>query len=314
MGWSFSVWKRGTDLLRPRGRKVGHARLFFAIGSFGSKITVDSQVAEQWRHLGKAFNSTWGFSDAYDWTEISEEDEDRLWASIPEWMDAEEKKEESIPYFTPPADPVFEYSSSDLDLFKRASSGFSEGAFGGRTLESILKESTSKQGRVPLGLLMMAGYGIGNAIIEIDTSLETFDYTTHDIVERCKFLIRWCKENLPRRNIPEGEDDLARVLINLRDFSNYNRSKGGLEQALHIVDSLSRLPLGQRPFGFMMEEPTGWLFPDEVGRLCKMVRLTMERAGFPEGRFLVHIHWAFGLAEAVQLVPGRTKRKCWNMA
>jgi hypothetical protein len=50
----------------------------------------------------------------------------------------------------------------------------------------------------------------------------------------------------------------------------------------------------------MMEEPTGWLFPDEVGRLCKMVRLTMERAGFPEGRFLVHIHWYLGLAEAVQ--------------
>jgi hypothetical protein len=201
----------------------------------------------------------------------------------------------------PSADPVFKYSKSDLDLFKTASSGFSEGAFGGRTLKRVLRESTSKQGRVPLGLLMMAGYGIGNAIIEIDISIETFDYTTHDIVERCKFLIRWCKKHLPRRNVPDGEDDLPRVLINLRDFSNYNRSKGGLEQALRVVDSLSRLPLEHRPFGFMMEEPTGWLFPDEVGRLCKMIRLTMERAGFPEGRFLVHIHWYVGLAEAVQL-------------
>jgi hypothetical protein len=51
---------------------------------------------------------------------------------------------------------------------------------------------------------------------------------------------------------------------------------------------------------FMMEEPTGWFFPDEVGRLCKMVRLTMECAGFPDGRFLILIHWALGLAETGQ--------------
>jgi hypothetical protein len=133
---------------------------------------------------------------------------------------------------------VFKYNKSDLNLFKRASSGFREGAFGGRTLKRVLRQSTSQQGRVPLGLLMMEGYGIGNAIIEIYTSIETLDYTTHDIVERCKFLIRWCKENFPRHNVPEGEDDTSRVLINLRDFSNYNRSKGGLEQALRVVDSL----------------------------------------------------------------------------
>jgi hypothetical protein len=303
---------RETTVGAPRGHTLEEKRQIVIamaetglneviLGSFGSKISVDSQIAEQWRHLGKSFDSTWGFSDVYDCAGISEKDEDRLWSSIPEWIEAEEKEGETIPYFTPPADPVFEYSKSDLNIFNKASSGFCVGAFAGRNLKCVLKESSSKQGRVPLGLLMMAGYGIGNAIIEIDTSLETFDYTTHDIVERCKFLIRWCKENLPRRNVPEGEDDTSRVLINLRDFTNYNRSKGGLEQALRVVDSLSRLPLDQRPFGFMMEEPTGWLFPDEVGRLCKMVRLTMERAGFPEGRFLVHIHWAFGLAEAVQL-------------
>ena len=32
-----------------------------------------------------------------------------------------------------------------------------------------------------------------------------------------------------------------------------------------------------------------------------MIRLTMERAGFPQGRFLVHLHWYFGLAEASTL-------------
>jgi hypothetical protein len=105
-------------------------------------------------------------------------------------------------------------------------------------------------------------------------------------------------QNLPRReNIKEG-DNTARVLINLRDFTNFNRSGGGTEEALRLVHELSRLPPIQRPFGFMMEEPTNLLWPDEVGRLCRMVRLTMDRAGFPQGRFLVHLHWNFGLAEA----------------
>ena len=32
-----------------------------------------------------------------------------------------------------------------------------------------------------------------------------------------------------------------------------------------------------------------------------MVRLTMQRAGFPQGRFLVHVHLAFGMADATNL-------------
>ncbi|CAB9513406.1 expressed unknown protein [Seminavis robusta] len=149
---------------------------------------------------------------------------------------------------------------------------------------------------------MMAGYGICNAIIEIDTSVDTFDYDKYDIVERCRFLISWCKEHLPKReNVPAGEDNTARVFINLRDFSNYNRSTRGFEEALRLVHSLSSSESHQRPFGFMMEEPTGFLWPEEVGKLCRMIRLTMNRAGFPQGRFLVHCHYYFGLAEATQL-------------
>ena len=106
---------------------------------------------------------------------------------------------------------------------------------------------------MPLGLLMMAGYGISNAIIEIDTSLETFDYEKFDIVERCKSLIKWAKDHLPtRKNVPPGEDNSPRVLVNLRDFSNYHRSEGGMEECLRLVDALSRLPPEERPFGFMM--------------------------------------------------------------
>jgi HMGL-like len=110
------------------------------------------------------------------------------------------------------------------------------------------------------------------------------------------------QDNLPgRTNVKKGQGNTSRVLINLRDFSNYHRSQGGMEEALRIVDALSRLPPEQRPFGFIIEEPTGWLLPHEIGRLVRMIRLTMNRAGFPQGRFLVHIHWYFGMAEASQL-------------
>jgi hypothetical protein len=267
------------------------------LGSYGNKISVDSQIPQYWQALGKSFDSTWGFSEAYD---CEAYDEKPIWESINEFTAAEEKGE-TVPFYTPPANPNHSYSKEETALFLRASADFNPGAFEGKDLEQVLKEA-EKDGLIPLGLLMLAGYGICNAIIEIDTSLESFDYSKYDIVERCKYLINWCKKNLPRRqNVPAGEDNTARVLINLRDFTNFNRSKSGTEEALRLVDALSRLPSEERPFGFMTEEPSGSLFPDEIGRIVRMVRLTMERAGFPQGRFLVHLHWYFGLAEAATL-------------
>jgi hypothetical protein len=267
------------------------------LGSYGNKISVDSQIPQYWKALGKSFDSTWGFSEVYD---CEAYDEKPIWESIKEFTDAEEKGE-TVPFYTPPANPNHSYSKEETALFLRASADFNPGAFEGKDLEQVLKQA-EKDGLIPLGLLMLAGYGICNAIIEIDTSLETFDYNKYDIVERCKYLINWCKKNLPRRqNVPAGEDNTARVLINLRDFTNFDRSKSGTEEALRLVDALSRLPSEERPFGFMMEEPTGYLFPDAIGRIVRMVRLTMERAGFPQGRFLLHLHWYFGLAEAATL-------------
>lgn len=171
-----------------------------------------------------------------------------------------------------------------------------------------------------MGLLMMAGYGICNAIIEIDTAVETFDYNKYNIIERCTYLIQWCKQYLPKHkcqnksssssnttnNNTEEEDiddklETARVLINLRDFTNLHRSSGGLEQTLYFVDQLCRLSEHERPFGFIMEDPTGWLFPDEVAKLVRLIRVTMNRAGHRQGKFLVHLHMYFGLAEACVL-------------
>lgn len=312
---------RETTVGAPRGHTLEEKHKIVAslaktslrevvLGAYGSKISVCSQLAEQWQSLGKSFDHTWGFSECFD---LEPFDEDGFWDHGVEngptspsgnlggrssWMSDSQKSAQMHDYYTPEHIVKTSYSAEDLALMKKASSGFRRRAFGrSRSLAEVLKKSSSKDGRIPLGLLMMKGYGICNAILEIDTSIETFDYEKYNIFERLRFLIGWCKENLAKRS--NGEP--TRVLINLRDFSNYHRSRGGLQNCLYLVDALCRLPLDHRPFGFMIEEPTGWLFPSEVGQICRMLRLTMDRAGFSEAKFLIHSHWYFGLAEATQL-------------
>jgi hypothetical protein len=97
------------------------------LGSFGSKISVDFQIAERWRELGKSFDSTWGFSDAYD---LEPYQEDELWRSVPEFLE----KEKSHPgsggdFYTPPHNVKHKYSKADLELFQTASKGFQKGAY-----------------------------------------------------------------------------------------------------------------------------------------------------------------------------------------
>ncbi|CAB9521346.1 expressed unknown protein [Seminavis robusta] len=270
------------------------------LGAFGSKISVDSQIAGRWTELGKSFDKAWGFSDAFD---LGGFDEEPLWKSADDFMKAKREGTELPEYWAPTQEVKTTYSEDDLALFKRAYVNFpKQNVFRGRKPKDILKESESSKGRIPMGLLMMAGYGICNAIIEVDTAVETFDYETHNLAERCENLIQWCKKYFPRRqNVANGEDDTARIFVNCRDFVNYHRSDSGLEMCLCMVDQLCRLPPNQRPFGFLMEDPTGWLWPDEVGRLTRLIKLTMQRAGHPDGKFLVHLHMFFGMAEACVL-------------
>jgi len=277
------------------------------LGAYGSKISVCSQIAEHWKSLGQSFDKTWGFSEIYDFEPI---EEGKLWEaemynedttgfdnrSSTLGKEAVDEGKTPTYYYTPEFIPKTKYNRNDMELLNKASSGFRKDAFDGK-LSRLLKKSTDPNGRIPMGLLMMAGYGIKNAILEVDTSVETFDYSKFCAFERIKFLMKWCRKNLAKRK--GGEP--TRILVNLRDFSNYYRSPGGLQNCLFLVDSLCRLPPEERPFGFMIEEPTGWLYPSEVGRTVRMIKLTMDRAGFPDAKFLVHCHWYFGMAEASQL-------------
>lgn len=268
------------------------------LGAFGSKISVCDQIAARWgKQLGRSFDCTWGFSDGFD---LGEFDEEPLWETAREFMEAKRNNQHPLPdYWTPTQEVLTTYSKEDAELFELAAKDFRPDAFMGanrkpKNAKQVLKESEHTTGRVPMGLLMMAGLGISNAIIEVDTSVDTFDYNTFNLVERCQFLMNWCRENFR----PRSDGEPVRILINLRDFSNYLRSPDGLEQCLYLVDQLCRLPADERPFGFIMEDPTAWLWPQDVGKLCRMLRLTMTRAGHKQAKFLVHLHKSFGLAEA----------------
>jgi hypothetical protein len=276
------------------------------LGAFGSKISVDSQIAERWREMGKSFDQTWGFSSLYDFDGF---DQEPLWDHLEDFFEATKTGKinlldgdqgKPIDYYVPPAVVKCSYSEKEKKLFKKAFENFLPGSFNGKSADQVLNESESKFGRIPMGLLMISGYGIKNAIIELDTSLETFDFENFVLIDRCKALLKWSRENLKRRGSgdPDDPDCDPRVLFNFTDFANWKRSNSGLEEALFVIHELCSLPSRERPFGFMMEDPSSWLFPDEMGRLIRMMRLTMHRAGFPKGKLLVHIHMHFGLAEA----------------
>lgn len=280
------------------------------LGAYGSKISVDSQIAERWREMNKSFDSTWGFSSLYDFEDF---DQEVVWNDLDRFYDATktgkvtlldgnigDNGNSAIQYYCPPSKVKCTYSEAEITLFKRAFRNFQPGAFPpGKTPDQILKESESELGRIPMGLLMICGYGIKNAILELDSSLETFDYDSFNLLDRCKFLMQWTKDNLERRHkTDDGLEGDPRVLFNFTDFANWKRSSSGLEEALCVIHELSSLPKRERPFGFMMEDPSAWLFPDEIGRLIRMMRLTMSRAGFSNGKLLVHIHMHFGTAEA----------------
>jgi hypothetical protein len=267
------------------------------LGAFGTKIGVDSQIAERWSSMGKSFDNTWGFANVYDFEAFAEAP---LKAHQIEFLERVKTGEELPDFYTPQMDVKTKYSPEDHELFKRAHNGFQKDAFGGKSPSTILKESESPDGRIPMGLLLIAGYGICNVILEAhDVSSDAFDHQKYDFFERYKFLIEWSKKHLARRqNVEDGEDNTSRVLVGLTDFANFRRTNVGLERALTLIHELCIQPPTIRPFGFTIEDPTGWALPDETGKSIRMMRLAMDRAGFPGAKLLVHFHMYFGMAEA----------------
>ncbi|MEL7039146.1 MAG: hypothetical protein AAFO04_26580 [Cyanobacteria bacterium J06592_8] len=149
------------------------------------------------------------------------------------------------------------------------------------------------------GLLEMVNdHKMSNAIIEIDLCSPAINYQQFDLNQFILNQVEWANKNLT----PRGEQKLPpRVLVNLRDFANFETDTEGLTRALHLVEALGNLPSDQRPFGLMIEEPTGFLLPETVSKLTRIIRETMILANWSDGKLLVHVHCGFGLAESTVL-------------
>ncbi|MEO1372881.1 MAG: hypothetical protein AAFW70_00870 [Cyanobacteria bacterium J06635_10] len=149
------------------------------------------------------------------------------------------------------------------------------------------------------GLLEMANdHKMSNAIIEIDLCSPAINYQQFSLNQFILNQVEWANKNL----IPRGEQKLPpRVLVNLRDFANFETDTEGLIRCLHLIESLGNLPSNQRPFGLMIEEPTGFLLPETVSKLTRIIRETMISANWSNGKLLVHVHCGFGLAESTTL-------------
>lgn len=149
------------------------------------------------------------------------------------------------------------------------------------------------------GLLKMVNdHKMSNAIIEIDLCSPAINYQQFDLNQFIFKQVEWANKNL----IPRGEQKLApRVIVNLRDFANFETDTEGLIRSLHLIESLGNMPSNQRPFGLMIEEPTGFLLPETVSKLTSIIRETMISANWSNGKLLVHVHCGFGLAESTVL-------------
>ena len=116
---------------------------------------------------------------------------------------------------------------------------------------------------LPVGLRKIKTFGLCNPIIEIDIlSLST----TEEWIVLLKKRIEWIKANL-------GNE--SKYLVNFRDFHDSIRKR--LKSLLEITNFLSSLPEVLKPFGLMIEEPTGSDFPTEganivSGRTTFLVR------------------------------------------
>jgi hypothetical protein len=148
----------------------------------------------------------------------------------------------------------------------------------------------------PYGLVEMATvHNMSNAIIEIDTCNPKIDYSKIDLIKILRNQLEYVDKNFRKRS----NDKLKpRVLVNLRDFTDYETHPDGFERALQLVEMMAEMHAthgANCPFGLMLEEPTGFLLPETISKNVRTIRKVMGK--WP-GKLLLHTHMNFGLAQA----------------
>lgn len=140
--------------------------------------------------------------------------------------------------------------------------------------------------KVSYGLQRALKYGIKNVVLEFDVLCQ--HSANFDIDKMCGVV--WSRVEWIRKNL--SPDSL--IFINLRDFCDAWKQKPHYIERMIIFLSTREHQI----FGLLMEDPSGGVFPCEVGRLVHASTTLMREHSWGDGHFLVHIHQGFGLAEA----------------
>ena len=141
------------------------------------------------------------------------------------------------------------------------------------------------------GMVNAEKYGIRNLIVELDVNTPRFDAWggTETINKLCTLR---CSQFRQRRNS-------RRIFFNIRDFPSAMRRRP--QETLDIVTHLALLPKEIRPFGLMVEDPTGETVPYLFGDWISKVRETATLHLWTDMELLVHAHKGFGLSETIAL-------------
>lgn len=145
---------------------------------------------------------------------------------------------------------------------------------------------------IPIGMLKCKQYGIKNILLEVDFMYYKIDYEKFDMDKVCAYIkgqIDWVRQNLSKDSM---------IFINIRDFSNLMVYHP--DRVWHFVNYMSSLAPNQRITGLAYEDlgkyPVGYL-----ANWTRAVRNEMDRCGWEDGHFIVHIHEQWSTMHAENL-------------
>ena len=72
------------------------------------------------------------------------------------------------------------------------------------------------------------------------------------------------------------------------------------DRVFHLVNYLAKLPKNERIFGLPYED-LGKSLPEEIGAWTAAVRKEMNRRGWEDGHYIIHVHEQWGLGHGTQL-------------
>ena len=143
-----------------------------------------------------------------------------------------------------------------------------------------------------IGLQKCKKFGIKNVMIEFDLMYHKIDYKRFNMEEVCKFM----KKKIDWIRIHLSPDSL--IIVNIRDFSNTMVHHPG--RVWHVINYLARLPPNERVTGVAYED-MGRSLKDHLVAWTRAVRQEMDRCGWQDGHFIIHVHEQWGMMHATNL-------------